>query len=713
MPSVSKGIGRTNAQGKTVSIESLYAWVAKLPAENEGWWSPHCWERSYRKGDEWTSACGVAVDVDSTSNGDSTPSPDVDALVNRGGMPGSFWHLTPHGARVVFEFDDQCIDHDLMLAAMQGACALVAKHFDGLAFAVDTGASLADLTRFFYSPRAHAKGVQRDNHVVSLRREPFTVSELGKHAPAKPAQTSTPVPGPPTREPSPDYAEAVRKFNDEHPLDVKRHTQKCPVCEDSGSFGHMPNDKQRWACFSTDHSRSVGVAGSNCMHGDSLDLYAHENGVNPATVLVKLGYLAPRSKAITVPSPDKPTVTDGNARPNRNNSALTAMQVVGRESDGNGRGALRGKLAWNELTDMIEYDGEPLQDHDVTEIRCAIELQYVGGVNQNGDQVGLKVSKSDVIDAVQAIAHRNSYHPVRDYLAPLAWDGIKRIDLIPSAVLGAEDTEINRAMMRKTMISAVARVFDPGCKVDTMLVLQGKQGALKSTFFAKLASPWFIDTPVDISTDATRAYQVMRRAWMYEWAELETLLKARDISTAKAFLSSREDTYIAKYGRHPVVVKRSGVIVGTINPMQFLEDETGARRFWVISVGEHLNLVLIDQWRDSLWAEAVHYYRDWAARGRPDGERLWWLTPEEETQLIAIQEDHRVSDAWEDVIIPWAGSQPEPFTTGRVLAVAMGKPEGAWTRGDEMRIAKVLKHAGYERKSHGDSRAKKWRKVAA
>jgi len=723
---LSAGQGRTNAQGQTIDCDGdsstvrliSNALAAMAPAV-EAWWSPHTWRDSYRNAERWESSCAAVIDVDHVSSPrecPEAPEDDVDALcmrVRSGEIPGSLFHLTPHGARIIFPFTEQCIDRDRVVEALRGACALVASSVDGLNYRVDEGTS-CDVARFFYTPNSIAKNVERRAFVVQMSPEPWDVDELARHAPREATVVTL---TPPTITPSSAYGDAVARFNQDHPLNIDRHSGQCPICEHNGCFGYLPNDNQRWFCWSSNHS-GIGVRSPRGHHGDSLDLFAHENGVSPVTVLVRMGYLAPRAPELPAPTGEGGEVIPIR-RGLRNNSFETACTIISREAyptefDTNLRDILRGRsIRHNEMTGVIELGvwperGEPtvteLRDVDVDIVKLNIERFYSGGIDNKGNEVGLKIARNDVERAIHVIASEHEYHPVRDYLSSLAWDGEERIARIASRILGAEDTPLNRVLIRKTLISAVARVMRPGCKVDTMLVLQGVQGAMKSTFWRALASPWFVDTPVDISSDPTRAYQVMRSAWIYEWAELETLLKARDFSSVKAFLSSPEDTYIPKYGRNRLVVKRSGVIVGTINPAQFLDDETGARRFWIIKCGQMIDIALAAHWRDSIWAEAVVAFRA--------GEQ-WWLEPAEEAALASVHEEHRVGDVWEDIVLPWAASQTDPFTTGRVLSKAVSKPEGQWNRGDEMRVAKILKAAGYERKSCGADRVKKWMRRTA
>lgn len=731
MISISIGGPKSNAQAVEVEINDgvrgLSDALAAIGPGFEKWWSGHRWQRSYRNEAGWLSCGVVVIDIDHDSpTGQDAPDDDVGllcALVRERGVDGNLFHLTPHGARVAFVLKDQCEDVELVRRALRGACAMLTDIVSNAHYKVDASTS-CDLARLMFTPNSLAKGVQRNAHVVMMNAEAYDVADLARRAPPEPVRTSVTI-APVVRNPDTDYATAVQRFNDEHPLDVERHSDTCPICGHHECFGVLPKDRQRWFCWSSNHAE-VGVRSPKGWHGDALDLYAHENGVKPIDVLLRLGYLARREPAaISDDAPESDEIV--RRRAIRNNSFDSACTLLEREAyptenDRNLRDILRGRqIRFNEMTGMVEFGNwdehnvgrgvTDIRDVDVDIIRRRLELLYRGGIDQNGNETGLKIARNDVERAVAVVADEHSYHPVRDYLSSLAWDCVDRIDFVVSEILGAEDSPLNRAMIRKTLFSAVVRVFEPGCKVDTMLVLQGAQGAMKSTFFKTLSAPWFVDTAIDINGDATRAYQVMRRAWLFEWAELETLLKARDFSTVKAFLSSTEDTYIAKYGRHPISIKRSGIIVGTINPEEFLSDETGARRFWPIICGI-INLKLAEEWRDMLWAEAVAMYRAWVLRGRQTSECPWWLTSDEEKLIKGSHDKHRVGDAWEEFLVGWAEGRPEPFTTSDALK-AVGKERKDWKAEDTRRVSKIFKAYGYERKAKrtGTSVTQVWQKA--
>lgn len=206
---------------------------------------------------------------------------------------------------------------------------------------------------------------------------------------------------------------------------------------------------------------------------------------------------------------------------------------------------------------------------------------------------------------------RRSMHPVRDRLNKLKWDGKPRLDTLLIDYLNADDTPYVRAVTRKTLVAAVARVFEPGIKFDTMLVLCGPQGLGKSTIFSKLADPWFSDNlTMDDMKDKTGAEKLQGR-WILEIPELSGMRKA-EVETIKAFITRQEDQYRPAYGRYVERKARQCIIVGTTNASDgFLRDTTGNRRFWPVNVQaskERKPWNLTRDYIDQVWAEAKTKY---------------------------------------------------------------------------------------------------------
>jgi putative DNA primase/helicase len=217
---------------------------------------------------------------------------------------------------------------------------------------------------------------------------------------------------------------------------------------------------------------------------------------------------------------------------------------------------------------------------------------------------------SYIIDeAVQVVADKWKVHPVKDYLSGLRWDKKARIDNLLIRVAGAPDTPYVRAITKCFFLGAVARIMRPGEQVDTVLILEGAQGLGKSTLLRTLASDaWFLDTTFDIGSKD--GYQALRRKWLIEFSELDSLGRA-ELSRVKAFISAVKDTYRQSYGRSATDFFRQCVFAGTVNPngTGYLNDPTGARRFWPVTLSGKIDQKTVKSERDMLWAEAVARYR--------------------------------------------------------------------------------------------------------
>lgn len=270
-------------------------------------------------------------------------------------------------------------------------------------------------------------------------------------------------------------------------------------------------------------------------------------------------------------------------------------------------------------------------DADLTELRRFLEKWF-------------KPSKQDVRDAVISVAEQQSYHPIRDYLTALVWDGVPRLDALFIDYLGAEDTPYMRAVTRKALTGAVARVMTPGCKYDYMPVFIGKQGRSKSSFISKLAGrdEWFADSLVTF--DGNRAFEAVAGKWLVEVPEMQAFDKAT-LNQAKAFISKQSDFYRAAYAEFPRDNPRQCVFFGTTNNHACLRDTTGGRRFWPVDIDKHPRRkdVFIDlaAERDQVWAEAVVR---WKA-----GEELF-LRGEIEQAAMQKQEEHREASSREGII---------------------------------------------------------------
>ena len=266
---------------------------------------------------------------------------------------------------------------------------------------------------------------------------------------------------------------------------------------------------------------------------------------------------------------------------------------------------------------------------------------------------GINPTIGDVGRAVQAAAKHNSFHPLQDRLEALVWDGTPRLETWPQEFLRAEDTPYVRAVASRFLISAVARIYQPGCQADHMLVLEGPQGRLKSTLLRTLAlrDEWFADR---LSNVATKDASIETAGvWLIEISELEGLIGVAP-SAQKAFISRRHDRYRPPHGKHTISRPRQCVFVGSINPPgdgRYLRDPTGARRFWPIVCVGRIDIAGFARVRDQLWAEAVFRYK----AGAP-----WWLETEAlEALATAEQEKRYAADPWEEPIREWLGDRSD------------------------------------------------------
>lgn len=251
------------------------------------------------------------------------------------------------------------------------------------------------------------------------------------------------------------------------------------------------------------------------------------------------------------------------------------------------------------------------------------------------EQTWRLVGENKIRNAWTVVANENAYHPVREYLDGLCWDGTERLDTLLVRYMGAEDTPYTRAVTRKWMTAAVKRMYQPGCKFDAMLVLVGAQGIGKSRLAAILSRGWFTDSLTCM--DGKEAYEAIRGSWIIEVAELAAARRSEQ-EAQKKFISSQVDTYRPAYGRNVVSLPRQCVFYGSTNDMEPLKDDTGARRYWPVlcagvNHGQHIGL---EEEVDQLWAEAVVRYRA--------GETLWLDDRAVAEEAQAAQEMMTVQD---------------------------------------------------------------------
>ena len=275
---------------------------------------------------------------------------------------------------------------------------------------------------------------------------------------------------------------------------------------------------------------------------------------------------------------------------------------------------IAGKIKYNEFSHQIFLFGNvPWEDknncrvwgsHDDSALFSLIQCDY--GLN----------SRQDFFDALKNVAARHKFHPIKDLLDSFQWDGQPHIRRLLPEYLGAEDSTYNFEIMRLWMIGAVSRIYQPGCKFDYCMILQGAQGVGKSTLprLMALDDSWFSDSLDSLDTD--RSAQSLMGVWICELAELKSLARTTGgMESVKKFLTATQDRFRQPYERRADTYLRSCVFMGTTNKSDFLSDQTGNRRFLIVKVGEQKpkkNLFNESAMGDikQAWAEAVYIWKN-------------------------------------------------------------------------------------------------------
>jgi len=343
-------------------------------------------------------------------------------------------------------------------------------------------------------------------------------------------------------------------------------------------------------------------------------------------------------------------------------------------------------LRFNEMTQEIEWRGKPIEDPDVVDIRLLMERE------------NYQPQDRDVRPAIDRVCRESAYNPVVDYLTPLKWDGTKRLHRWMQTLLGAPDTPFVQLVGPKVLISAVARAMEPGCKVDTIVVLEGDQGLKKSSAIATLFGEEYTAESVSLFDQHSKMVMQMMGAWCVELAEFVAVIR-KDMNAVKGLISMRSDRVVLPYAKSASTHPRRCIFFGTINPddMGYLTDGTGNRRYWPVSVTK-IDIAGIIEKRDQLWAEAYHLYRE--------GER-WWLDGDENALADVETSERQEQDAWAPVLSDKLSNLTE-VTSDRALT-ELGIPHERKDKRAQMRVAKALKEIGFVSKTPKDRNGKTYR----
>jgi predicted P-loop ATPase len=318
-----------------------------------------------------------------------------------------------------------------------------------------------------------------------------------------------------------------------------------------------------------------------------------------------------------------------------------------------------------------------LTDDDFTSVKAFFEAS----------EMALRFGVDTIASAIGFTARSHSFDPVEDYLNRLSWDGVPRLDTWLYTACGVISTPYAMSVGRKWLISGVARGLKPGCKVDTMLVLEGGQGTRKSTLLSALMpdETLFVDHLPELDQHIQVVEQI-RGPWLVEVAELDAFGKA-DETKIKQFLSTQKDRYTAKYKRTAEEVPRSVFFAGTTNKHEWIKDSTGGRRFWPISIDDNAKLDV--DWvranRDQLWAEAVNAFKL---------NEAWWLSDTEEDHAKIEQSSRIASDPWQSMVAKYAEGR-ESVSVESVLADVCEIKVSQLSHNDRRRVTSILGALGY------------------
>ncbi|GEM70961.1 hypothetical protein SAQ01S_07270 [Sphingomonas aquatilis NBRC 16722] len=350
---------------------------------------------------------------------------------------------------------------------------------------------------------------------------------------------------------------------------------------------------------------------------------------------------------------------------------------------------LAGHIRYNDFSLNIEVGNvpwrnsstpRPIRDEDYTHVREWMQRH------------GLKPTQQEAREALVLAARQHSYHPIHDYLSGLKWDGTDRLEHWLTELLGVQSDPYTKLIAPKVLIGAVARIFDPGCQLDTVLVIEGDQGLLKSSAIKALFGPEHTRDATDLFRQHNKMVLLMTGAWAIELAEFSAVLRA-DESTVKGLITTRTDSVVLPYARSSTNHDRQCIFIGTLNPDEsgYLKDRTGNRRYWPV-FATAIRLDEIVKHRDQLWAEAVVRYQ---------AQEPWWLDREQEKLAVEARETRNVIDPWSEILRHRLRDMP---TTDPMIAMGeIGIPNEKRNKETRDRVCRCLREIGFENKSAWDA----------
>ncbi len=460
---------------------------------------------------------------------------------------------------------------------------------------------------------------------------------------------------------------------------------------------HRQDDQQ--AGWTLEHARDEGWTKDQLMDYIRRDEGGHVSLLKAGKAVAKKKDKPPIEAQAIAPAQDLGLQHDHVGRPHP--TEANAMRVFIKHEK------YIDRLWFDEFSRRIMLDKERF-DIDIHGVQALVWMQEALDFQ--------RISLTAVERAASLVAHSKAHHPVKAYLDPLQWDGTDRLSGFMANVYGAQRSEYCEAVGRNWMISAVARIYKPGCKADCMMVLEGNQGTLKSSSLAILGGEWFAESHDKPTGNSRKDFldNIVQGHWIIEVPEMHSIAGAiNGIEQIKAVISSQTDNYRTAYGRGQKEYPRQCIFAGTTNLTEWNSDPTGGRRFWPIECGK-IDLKYLKTHRDQLWAEAVSRYK---------GGESWWNVPESEA--LEQQELRRHIDVWESVVeqyithipthhedrtVSWMRrNSPLPMLqVQKILSDALNKPAAAWTTADYRRIASILRAMGYARQRTLIDGARAW-----
>lgn len=341
------------------------------------------------------------------------------------------------------------------------------------------------------------------------------------------------------------------------------------------------------------------------------------------------------------------------------------------------------RIRYNEFINQIAIEDENLDEPSLYKIKAALEKNHINE----------KLPTKDLEEAIQVVANENKFHPIRTYLQSLVWDGVPRAKQLFTRYFGAEDNDYTAAVSLSLLISAIARVMKPACKVDTMVVLEGEQGSFKSTAIIELFSqPWHSETLASVVEKDF--YQNLSGKWIMEFGEMSGITRA-DSDHIKQVLTNRTDRYRPSYGKCSKDFPRQNIFIGTTNNATYLKDATGARRYLPIACTK-IDLDSIIKDRDLLWAEAFVLYKEGAT---------WWEIPGASDEQ---EKRYDADESWEEKIAHWLIGK-SVASAGEILEKALGIEVVKHGKSELTRVGNIMKRFNWKKKNDSVGGQRVWR----